>query len=156
MSNVALHWDAANNRADWSVQGGRVATGRLLASAVLLSLFTDRVAQPDYVAPDGSGDRRGWWHDTFEGVPIGSRLWQLRRRKIADRNALIGEAGDMVREALQWLLDSGLASAVDVAVTSAPAGGGSSGNLLAFTVRIAQPAAPSLSLRLLWDATHAR
>nr|WP_244191863.1 putative phage tail protein [Komagataeibacter swingsii] len=59
----------------------------------MVSLFTDRVApvQPtanDVAAgiqsPTGApgtvdADPRGWWGDGFSDIPIGSRLWQLRR-----------------------------------------------------------------------------
>ena len=147
--NIALVWDDTRSRGDWQVRDGRLTTGNLLETAVTISLFTDRVAQPDYVAKDG--DRRGWWHDTFEGIPIGSRLWQLRRRKIANRQALINEATDICREALQWLIDKGIASEVDLALTLPPAGIGSSGNLMTIKATIFQPNAPPTSVRRLWS-----
>jgi phage gp46-like protein len=151
MSNVALIWDNANARGDWQIAGGRTSTGHLLTTAVLIMLFTDRVAQPDYVPNDGSGDRRGWWHDSFDGTQIGSRLWQLRRRKIANRPALIAEATDMINEALQPLLDSGIAAAIDVQVTSPVAGNGNSGTLLNFDVTVFQPTAPPTLVHALWN-----
>ena len=150
MSNIALVWNNDQQRGDWQVSGGRIKTGNLLTSAVLISLFTDRVAQPDYIPDDGSGDRHGWWHDTFEGVPIGSRLWQLRRRKIANRQLLINEATDIIKEAMQWMIDQGIAFKVDVKVNLMPAGIGSSGNLLEFRVNVFQPYAPSTLVRALW------
>jgi phage gp46-like protein len=156
--NISLVWDNVNARGDWQIAGssgpgrrGRMATGHLLTSVVLIMLFTDRVAQPDYVPNDGSGDRRGWWHDSFDGTPIGSRLWQLRRRKIANRPALIAEATDMANEALQPLLDDGIASAIQVVVTSPTAGNGNSGTLLNFAVTIFQPTAPASLINALWN-----
>ena len=155
--NLDLVWDAAEARGDWRVDGGRLSTGHLLRSAVLISLFTDRVAEPGYRDPGGSpgepGDRRGWWHDSYDSRPIGSRLWQLRRRKIADRGALLAEARDICREALQWLLDEGLASAVAVDVSAPPAGAGGEGTLLAFSIRVQQPGGPAPLIRALWSAT---
>jgi phage gp46-like protein len=44
--------------------------------------------------------------------PIGSRLWLLRRAKQTDATAK--RARDFIVEALQWLLDDGLATAIDV------------------------------------------
>ena len=52
---------------------------RGLRSAVLISLFTDRRAEPGDV-PEGE-DPRGWWADVLgeEGDRIGSRLWLIDR-----------------------------------------------------------------------------
>ena len=152
MSNLDLVWDAANARGDWRVSGGRLATGHVLRSAVLISLFTDRVAQPDYQDTGGDSDRRGWWQDTFDGRQIGSRLWQLRRRKIVDRDALAAEAADIAREALAWLVDTGLAATVSVDVEAPPAGRGGEGTLLTFLVRVTQPSGPAPLVRAVWDA----
>lgn len=145
-------WDSAAGAGDWRVLGGRMQTGNLLVSTVLIMLFTDRVAQPDYKAEDGSQDRHGWWQDTFDGTPIGSRLWQLRRRKIANRPGLANEAADIIREALKPLLDAGIAASVSVAVALAPAGVNSSGNLLVFSVTIAEPNGNITLVRTLWSA----
>ena len=148
MSNIELVWDAAQSRGDWAVKGGRLATGNLLKPAVLLSLFTDRVAQADFKAEDG--DRRGWWHDTLDGVPIGSRLWQLRRRKIANRRLLIAEATDILREALEWLIKAGIVSSVDVAVSAPPAGPKGSGTMLQFAITLHMPGGHAPIVRALW------
>ena len=158
--NLDVVWDNRAGRGDWRVSGGRMATGNLLATAVVISLFTDRVAQPDWRAPDGSADRHGWWMDSFDGIPIGSRLWQLRRRKIANRAKLAGEARDMCREALAWMTASGLVAGVDVAVSLPPAGvgvgaasgDGREGTLLCFEVALRQPSLALPSVRLLWSA----
>jgi phage gp46-like protein len=84
-----------------------------------VSLFTDRLAEPSdplIAAPDGTVDRRGWWGDTLlaQDHPndrIGSRLWLLERSK-SDRN-LPKTAEGYIREALQWLLDDGIATLID-------------------------------------------
>ncbi len=152
MSNIALVWDPANSRADWQIVGGRTRTGNLLTTAVIISLFTDRVAQPDYVPDDRTGDRRGWWSDTFDGLPIGSRLWQLRRRKIANRQDLINEATRILQEALQWLIDAGIAASITIKVTAPPAGPRSQGTTLAFFIQVIKPTGPAPSIDLLWKA----
>ena len=90
--------------------------------------------------------------DSFDGIPIGSRLWQLRRRKIANRAKLAGEARDMCREALAWMTASGLVAGVDVTVSLPPAGNGREGTLLCFEVALRQPSLALPSVRLLWSA----
>jgi phage gp46-like protein len=84
-----------------------------LVRAVSISLFTWRRAQPDDYLP--GTERMGWWGDSFapvEGDRIGSRLWLLARAKLlADTPA---KAKEYAEEALQWLLDDGVAAKVDV------------------------------------------
>jgi phage gp46-like protein len=84
-----------------------------LVRAVLVSLFTWRRALPDDDLP--GADRMGWWGDTWptvRGDRIGSRLWLLSRSKLM--NATPGLAVEYAREALQWLIDDGVAEAVNV------------------------------------------
>lgn len=114
--DIAIAWDPARYHGDWMVTAGDlVADPGGLRSAVLLSLFTDRRASDDDVAPAGSSqDRRGWWGDTYEGYPIGSRLWQLNRRFKSGDAGLLTEATDICTEALQWLVDAGIVAGVSV------------------------------------------
>ena len=119
--DIAIEWDAERFRGDWNVTGGDLVSDvGGLRTAVLLSLFTDRVASPDYLPPPGQKfQRRGWWGDTYEiasgGSAIGSRLWQLNRAVKTDGTTLLAEARDYCREALQWLVDTGVVASVDVA-----------------------------------------
>lgn len=83
-----------------------------LARAVVNSLFCWRRAEPDDDLPGKS--RFGWWADTYADDRFGSRLWLLSRSKMTDDVA--GRAESYAREALQWLLDDGVASEVDVTV----------------------------------------
>lgn len=108
--------------ADWLLEGGSLASDRGLASAIVISLFTDARAQADDVPPDGSTDRRGWWGDAVapaqapEGMPwfTGSRLWLLSREKQTDETRRRAE--QYCREALAWMTRLGVADRVDVAV----------------------------------------
>ncbi|MGY1918772.1 phage GP46 family protein [Pseudomonas tolaasii] len=84
-----------------------------LTRAVLISLFTWRRAATDDAVDDG--ERFGWWGDSFPTVAddrIGSRLWLLRRVKLTRQTQL--DAEFYAREALQWLIDDGHCSAIDV------------------------------------------
>lgn len=85
-----------------------------LTTAIILSLLTDRTAQASEM--DAGGDRRGWWADAYaaDGDEFGSRLWLLEREK--QTAATLARAKAYVAEALQWLVDDGFATAVDVVV----------------------------------------
>lgn len=84
-----------------------------LVRAVIVSLFTWRRANPDDDLP--ADEKFGWWGDTFpivENDRIGSRLWLLSRSKLTQET--VSRAKEYAVEALQWLLDDGVASRVDV------------------------------------------
>jgi len=75
-----------------------------LRTSVILSLFVDTRAHADDVLDDD--DKRGYW----ASPTLGSRLWLLRRRKqIPD---VLRAAQDYATEALQWLIDDGVAKDV--------------------------------------------
>ncbi|NWB61874.1 MULTISPECIES: phage GP46 family protein [unclassified Pseudomonas] len=86
---------------------------KTLTRSVLISLFTWRRAAPDDAVDDD--ERFGWWGDSFPSVAddrIGSRLWLLRRVKLTRQTQL--DAEFYAREALQWLIDDGHCSAIEV------------------------------------------
>lgn len=92
-----------------------------LVTAVTLSLLCDRTAQAHEV--DTAGDRRGWWADAFAQVTaadgaqsdqFGSRLWLLLREKQLPETQRRLRA--YMLEALQWLVEDGLATALEVSV----------------------------------------
>jgi len=112
MPDISLVWDVDNSRGDWQLLGPVLVTGNDLASAALISLFTDRIANPDDVIPDGTDDPRGWWGDLGEDEPIGSRLWLLSRAKQTQET--LNNAVDYAREALQWFIDDGVVARIDV------------------------------------------
>ena len=85
----------------------------LLRRAVTISLFAWRRAGPDDAVDDS--DRRGWWGDCVPSVAadqIGSRLWLLARRTLVAHTLLDAQA--YAEEALAWLLDDGIVTAVGV------------------------------------------
>lgn len=143
-TDVAVRWDRVNGRGDWAMQGADLATDQPLVTAVLISLFTDRVASPDFVNTDGTADRRGWWGDAFNPRPIGSRLWQFERAKKVGPFAMLLEVRDAIRDALNWVVEDGIASGVDVSNRwTTP-------SVMAVQVTIRKPAAPSTSLAFQW------
>lgn len=131
--DVALVWDQGSAHGDWTTAGGGIALGPAIVSAVVLSLFTDRIASPDFVPTDGTADRRGWWGDSYEPSPIGSRLWQLDRAAKSTAANLPKLARGYCVEALQWLLDDGVAASVSVTA------GWASPTALAILVTVAEP-----------------
>ena len=125
MAILALRWDAAALSGDVFAA---TTDWPDLASAVVMSLFTDRRAEPDDVLPTQSGlvraplpgyaARRGWWGDSeglFDGTDrgrIGSRLWLLGRE--TRRPDVLRRARLYAEEALDWLVEDGIAEAVEV------------------------------------------
>lgn len=85
----------------------------LLTRAVVISLFTWRRAKPD----DETDMPMGWWGDTWpvaQNDRYGSRLWLLQRKKLTNQTAL--EARTYIREALQWMIEDGLVSRIDLII----------------------------------------
>jgi phage gp46-like protein len=97
-----------------------------LATAVIVALGTDRLANPDDELPDpDSTDRRGWWGDyqadeIWGAWPIGSRLWLLKRAKITGSGAQIGSTlvrvQHYIQEAIQPFITLRIATSMDVKV----------------------------------------
>lgn len=119
-----------------------LAEGADLETAVLISLFTDRRADPEDRLPDGSQDPRGWWGDQGKDRPIGSKIW-LRMRSKRTTETLQIVKGD-IQEALQWLLDDGVVATIDV--TTQWDGPG----FLAAVVTLSQVSGTAQALRYSW------
>ena len=99
------------------VNGQTVSLGmspaQSLVRALIVSLFTWRRADADDDLPAES--RLGWWGDTFPVVAnsrLGSRLWLLARSKLTSET--VTQAKQYAQEALQWLVDDGVAARIDV------------------------------------------
>jgi phage gp46-like protein len=89
-----------------------------LETAVAISLFTDARATDDELRIAGltKQSNRGWWGDTYPHVPgfvLGSKLWLLARAKKDDATSLL-LARQYTLEALQWLIDDGVADSIIV------------------------------------------
>ncbi|MBT0362579.1 phage GP46 family protein [Morganella morganii] len=110
MSDISSWWNADTLRADWKPGNGDLLAGDDLQSAIMISLFTDRLAHSDDYYDDEY--RRGWWADTGTDGFIGSRLWLLRRQKLTTQVAK--KAEDYAREALAWLITDGVVSDIQI------------------------------------------
>ena len=110
---------------DWLLlDDGTLDQTQALATAVIVALGTDSLANPDDILPDpDSTDRRGWWGDLdataiWQGWPIGCRLWLLQRDKIvgpeAQQGATVARVEYYIREAIQPFINLRIASRMDV------------------------------------------
>jgi len=118
-------WPRYSVSVDWSLlNDGTLDDTQALASAVIVALGTDALAAPDDILPDpDSSDRAGWWGDLdaaelFNGWPIGTRLWLLKRTKIVGpedpEGATVSRVEQYISEALQPFVDLKIASSFDV------------------------------------------
>ncbi len=114
--DLALTYSPALDAFDVSIDALNADLRReeTFTTAVVLSLMIDRLAEPGDVAP--GADRRGWWADAFaeSGDRHGSRLWLMGREKQLD--ATVERAKLYIEEALQWLIDDGVATSVAATV----------------------------------------
>lgn len=138
---------------DLAIASGDVARDGGLETAVIISLFSDRQASANDEIPDGSGDLRGWWGDLpldADATPdlIGSRLWLLTRAKATEANRRLAQL--YCQEALQWLLDGGIAQAVTV--TTAWRGIDRLDIRVVITRQVAGQAAANDNFAYLWNA----
>ena len=111
--DITLDW--LDQALDVALIDGDLATDDGLRTSVALSLLCDRRAEADDIIPDGTDNRRGWWADAIadeDGDLWGSRLWLLGREKELPEVRRRAEA--YVREALDWLLEDGVATEIDV------------------------------------------
>ena len=147
MIDIAIKFDPANISFDALIVGADLASETGLATAIYISLFTDRRANDDDVLPDNSNDRRGWWGDAFaevKGDKIGSRLWLLKRSKLtAD---VCRRAEDYAGESLAWLVEDGVAKSVTVTAEVQTA------HTLALEVTITRPDGRLTKFSYLWSA----
>lgn len=116
MGDLALRWDLATGTMDLAMAEDDLASDEGLQTAVLLSLFLDARAEPEDQLLDNNGDRRGWCLDELnemEGDRYGSRRWL-----VTERGKLTPDITRQIQvfdaAALQWLLEDGVASAVNV------------------------------------------
>jgi phage gp46-like protein len=135
---------------DLVMEAGDLALDDGLNTAVLVSLFSDRRAEPHDELPDHGESRRGWWGDGLnnDNDRLGSRLWLLVRRKQTPETRQLFE--DFTREALAWLVADSLAAKVDVSAAWAARG------VLVVAIVIHRPTGEAEKFEFTWNAQAAR
>ena len=123
-----------------------------LASAVLVSLFSDARIDADEADRLGIDDQRGWWADSLDPADgaWGSRLWALDRAKPTPEAAR--QAEDRAKAALGWLIEDGVADRVDCSALWRHT---ASGARLELTVRVTASPAAAVRFGPTWEATLA-
>lgn len=117
---------------DIRVESERLVLSESLETAIKMSLLCRARARPDDPV-EGREDLQGWWADSLAEVPgdsFGSRLWVLQGLPMPQCLEL---APDMCRDALQWLLDEGLLTAIEIEVEAVAS------DRLGIQVTIAEP-----------------
>lgn len=109
MTDISTFYDPEAIRCDWKEGVGDLVSGDDLQTAIIISLFTDRLAGAD---DDYGEDRRGWWGDLDSEYLIGSRFWLLRREKLMTQVAL--KAEEYAKEALFWLVEDGVVKSIQI------------------------------------------
>jgi phage gp46-like protein len=106
---------------DWQLlSDGTLDDSMALATAMVVALGTNALANVNDSLPDpDSSDREGWWGDMdadtiWNGWPIGTRLWLLRRSAITAPEGKSGATQSWVmnyiNETLQPFVDRKIAS----------------------------------------------
>jgi phage gp46-like protein len=112
---------------DWLLKDdGTLDESEELATAAMVALGTDALSDPEEVLPDpDSTDRRGWWGDyqateIWDGWPIGTKCWLLRRAKISDtpssEGSTLQRAKNYVLNSLQPFIDRMICTSVEATV----------------------------------------
>ena len=138
--DIAIVWQDFSG--DMKLAGYDLERDAGLRTAVIISLFTDRRANDGDPLPGAPEDKRGWWADSFaelRGDRIGSRLWLLSREK--QLQSVVVRARQYAQEALQWLLEDGVAAGVQVSAEIVRTG------VLGLQIGITRPALPAINFR---------
>ena len=115
--DVATLWDGLLMRADLVSAPPGLLTDRELESNIIVSLFTWRRAEEGDDLPFFDNKRYGWWGDSYPIAPndkIGSRIWLFQRAKILQSTP--AEFRAVCLQALEWLIEDGVATEVEVVV----------------------------------------
>lgn len=109
-------FDAQDGHADVAIVNRDLSRDDGLETAITVSLFSNKRAEEDDELPDADGTREGWFGDALltNGDTIGSKLWLLSRSKFNDD--LLNDAQQFSLEALQWMIDDGVAGEINVTV----------------------------------------
>lgn len=130
---------------DLKIENGDLKADNGLETACLISLYSDRRVTKEEL-PGAETDQRGWFADRIaEPIEdkIGSILWLYDRGKITEEAAVKIESG--VRDSLQWLLDDGIAKALEVSSSVVES------ERVVTVVSIYKPDGDSIPFKFIWD-----
>jgi phage gp46-like protein len=113
---------------DWNLLSwGALDERQALATAIIVALGTDSLADTTDKLPDpNSTDRAGWWGDLdaeeiWDGWPIGCKLWLMKRASIlpaqADEGSTLTRIQYYIMAAIQPFVDRRIASTFNVQVS---------------------------------------
>lgn len=117
MSDLSFVIQKNSTTADIEILNGDFKQANFLETAVLVSLFSNRRATDDELETYSRGASKpelnsGLWIDTYrDGIQYGSGFWLLYREKKTQET--LSRFEDYSRAALQWLINDGVAKAVD-------------------------------------------
>jgi len=114
MPDLDLHYESATQLLDIAIgNNGDLVSDEGLRSAVLLSLFTNRLAEPSDILPDERANRQGWWADVLVSDDLfGSRLWLLQRSNLTSETLRLAER--YAQQSLQWMIDDAIARDIKI------------------------------------------
>lgn len=101
--------------ADIVIEGKDALSDTGFETCVLISLGTDARASAADRLPEPNKNRGGFWGSALLGFNLGSKYWLLERSKLTPETMAL--AKQYTADALQWLVDDGIASTIDVTVT---------------------------------------
>lgn len=115
MSDIAIEYKSQIKEYDISILNGDLKECDDLDSAVIISLFTWARAEAGEV--DENAPRFGWFGDKIDADntdSTGSKLYLLKRKKIT--NQTIMDAREYIEQALQWMIEDGVATEINAEV----------------------------------------
>jgi phage gp46-like protein len=130
---------------DIVIENGDLKADNGLETAVLISLFSDRRADIEEL-PKGDTNLKGWWADLISDKItdlIGSKLWLADRAKM--ETELLPLLEDYVRDALNWMIEDGIAQSVEVIATQ------NDSQSATLSVTINKPDGDNIPFKFIWD-----
>lgn len=129
MSDLAIQRNS-NRRYDLVFDGRDLSTTDSLENAVALSLLCfDRDDAEEGVARV-ENTAGGFWGNATEEIPMGSKIWTKFSSKLTE--GVKNEVAALAQKSLQWMIEDGVASAVNVSGTI-------NGNTLELKIEIRKP-----------------
>lgn len=121
MSDLRFVIQTNSTTADIEILNGDFRQANYLETAVLVSLFSNRRASDDELETYSRGSTKpelnaGLWIDTYrDAIKYGSGFWLLYREKKTQET--LSRFEEYSREALQWLIDDGVAKSVNASAS---------------------------------------